>query len=129
MQASFEEARAEQARMEVALKLSENIEAQFRANGATAAADIHRKAADGLRPAVAHLQVVFAKLDTLDTPLDEARGRAAYDRTKVELTAVLQQPMTEQYEYSKTHRLKEEPLRAVQLAAETLIAVAAPKSN
>ena len=86
-----------------ALRLSENLESRFRLNGATAPADVYRNVADSLKPTAEDLLVVFAKLDALDTPLDEARGRIAYDRAKADLSAALQMPMTEQYQYSTTH--------------------------
>lgn len=126
-QKAFEDARAEQARMEGAPQLSINLEARFRANGATAPADIYRKAADSLKPTVDNLRTVFAKLDALNTPLNEARAHAAYDRISAEHAAVYQRSMTEQYEYSKAHNLTEEPLKSIQMAVETLIAIAQRK--
>lgn len=128
-QKAFEEARAEQARMEGALQLSLNLEARLRANNAIESADIYLNSANVLRPSVENLRVTFAKLDALDTPLDESRGKAAYDRIAAELTAIYQRPMTEQFEYSKTHPLTREPLAAVQTAANTLIAVAEKKPS
>ena len=76
-----------------------------------------------------------AYLDTIEkktgkTPrqlLDEAKARTAYDRISAEHAALYQRPMTEQYEYAKTHRLTEEPLKSVQTAAQTLIAIAERK--
>ncbi len=126
-QAAYEEARAEQARMEGALQLSLNLEARLRANNNAKAADIYLNAANGLRPVVETLRATFAKFDALDTPLDEARAKAAHDRIAADLAAVLQRPMTEQYEFSKTHKLTDEPLNAIQTAAGTLIAVAEKK--
>lgn len=128
-QASYEEARAEQARVEGALQLSLNLEARFRANNSTKAADIYLNAANGLRPVIETLRVTFAKFDALDTPLDEARAKAAHDRIAAELAVVLQRPLTEQYEFSKTHTLTEEPLGAIQAAVGTLIAVAEKKQT
>jgi hypothetical protein len=124
LQTAFEQARAEQARMEGALQLSLNLEQRFRANGAVEPADIYRNAANGLRGSVDHLRDVFLKFNALDTPLDEAKAQAAYDAVTAEHAALFQQPMTAQFEYSKTHPLTEEPLKAVQVAAETLIAIA-----
>jgi|GEM_PF-3546693 len=124
LQAAFEEARAEQVRVEGALQLSLNLEARLRANNAAASADIYLKAADGLKPSVEKLREVFAKLEALDTPLDEARGRAAYDRVTAEHAALFQKPLIEQFEYSKAHPLTPEPLTAIQTMAEILIAVA-----
>ena len=126
-QKAFEDARAEQARMEGALQLSLNLEARFRANGATAPADIYLKTINSLRPTVENLRNTFAKLDALNTPLDEAKARTAYDRISAEHAALYQRPMTEQYEYAKTHRLTEEPLKSVQTGAQTLIAIAERK--
>lgn len=123
-QAAYEEARAEQARVETALQLSLNIEARFRANNATKGADIYLNVANGLRTTADNLRVTFTKFDALDTPLDEARGKAAYDRVTAEHAAIFQKTMTEQFDYSKSLKLVEEPLRAVQTAANTLIAVA-----
>lgn len=128
-QAAFEEARAEQARVEGALQLSLNLEARFRANDAVKAADIYLNAANDLRPTVDHLRDVFAKFEALDTPLDEARARAAYDRVSAEYAALFQRPLTEQFEFSKTHKISSEPLSSIQVAAETLLAVASRKPN
>lgn len=124
LQADYEEARAEQARVEGALQLSLNLEARLRANNATQGADIYLNAANSLRPVVDNLRTLFTKLEALDTPLDEARGQAAHDRVAAEHAALFQRPMTEQYEYSKTHPLKPEPLGAIQAMAGVLIAVA-----
>lgn len=126
-QTAFEAARAEQARVEGALQLSLNLEQRFRANGATEPADIYLGASNSLRPVVDNLRKVFSKLDALDTPLDEARGKAAYDRVTAEHATVFQLPVAEQFTYSKEHPLTEEPLRAVQTAVETLIAIAERK--
>ena len=126
-QKAFEDARAEQARMEGALQISLNLEARLRANDSAKSADIYLNAANALRPAVENLRTVFAKFDALETPLDEASARAAYDRVAAEHAALFQQPMTEQFNYSKAHPLTEEPLKSFQVAAETLIAVAQRK--
>lgn len=126
-QKAYEDARAEQARMEGALQLSLNLEARLRANNRAAQADIYINAANGLRPSVETLRATFTKFEALDSPLDEARGRAAYDRIAAEHAALFQRPMTEQFEYSKTHPLTEEPLKAVQAATQVLVAVAERK--
>jgi len=126
-QKAFEDARAEQARMECALKLSLNLEARFRANNSIKNADIYLNAANGLRTSVENLRTLFAKFAALDTALDEARAKAAYDRTTAEIAPIFERPMTEQFEYAKTLALEIEPLRAVQTSVETLIAVAARK--
>lgn len=126
-QTAYEEARAEQARVETALQLSLNLEARFRANNAVKSADIYLNAANGLRTTVENLRVTFTKLEALNTPLDETRAKAAYDRVIAEHAAIFQKPLTEQFDYSKAHKLSEEPLRAVQTAANTLIAVAEKK--
>jgi hypothetical protein len=123
-QKAYEDARAEQARMEGALQLSLNLEARFRANNRADLADIYLNAANALRPSVENLRVTFAKFEALQSPLDEARGRDAYDRVSAEHATLFQQPLTEQFEYSKTHPLTKEPLQAVQMATDTLIAVA-----
>lgn len=123
-QKAYEDARAEQARMEGALQLSLNLEARFRANDRADLADIYLKAGNSLKPTVETLRTTFAKFDALDSPLDETRGRAAYDRVAAEHAALFQRPMTEQYDYSKTHPLTEEPLKSVQVATQTLIAIA-----
>lgn len=123
-QKAYEDARAEQARMEGALQLSLNFEARFRANNRADLADIYLKAGNSLKPSVETLRTTFATFDALDSPLDEARGRAAYDRVAAEHAALFQRPVAEQFDYSKTHPLTEEPLRAVQAATQTLIAVA-----
>lgn len=128
-QKAYEDARAEQARMEGALQLSLNLEARFRANNRADLADIYLKAANGLRPSVETLRETFAKFEALDSPLDEARGRAAHDRVAAEHAALFQLPMTEQFEYSKTHPLTEEPLKSIQIATQTLIAVAGRKAD
>ena len=128
-QKAFEDARAEHARLEGALQISVNLEARLRANDNAKAADIYLNAANALRPSAEHLRAVFAKFDALETALDEASARAAYDRVAAEHAALFQRPMTEQFDYSKTHPLTEEPLRAFQMAAETLIAIATRKSN
>jgi len=127
LQAAYEEARAEQARMEAALQLSLNLEARLRANNSIKGADIYLNAANSLRPSVENLRTVFAKFEALDTALDEARAKAAYDRTTAEIAPVFERPMTEQFEYAKALALKIEPLRAVQTSVETLLAVAARK--
>lgn len=80
-----------------------------------------------MRTTVDNLRETFTKFDALDSPLDEALGRAAYDRVTAEIAPVLQRPMTEQFEYSKTHPLTNEPLKSVQTAAGTLVAVAHKK--
>ncbi len=128
-QKAYEEARAEQARVETALQLSLNLEARFRANDAIKSADIYLNAANGLRTSVENLRTTFAKLEALNTPLDEARAKAAYDRVTAEDAAILKKPLTEQFEYSKTHKLSGDPLSAVQTAADTLIAIAARKPD
>lgn len=128
-QKAYEDARAEQARMEGALQLSLNLETRFRANNAATLADIYLNAANGLRPSIETLRTTFGKFEALDSPLDEARGRAAYDRIAAEHAALFQRPMTEQYEYSKTHPLTEEPLKSIQVATQTLIAVAERKAE
>lgn len=127
LQAAYEEARAEQARTEGALQLSLNLEARFRANNSLKNADSYLNAANSLRPTVESLRTTFARFDALDTPLDEARGKAAYDRVAAELAAIYQRPMTEQFEYAKALTLKQEPLVPVQTAANTLLAVAGKK--
>lgn len=126
-QKAFEDARAEQARMEGALQLSLNLEARFRANNSVKNADIYLNAANALRPSVENLRTTFTKLDALDTPLDEAKARAIYDRISAEHAALYQRPLTEQFEYSKTHALTEEPLKSMQTAAATLVAIAERK--
>ncbi|MEQ1610093.1 MAG: hypothetical protein ABL956_14150 [Hyphomonadaceae bacterium] len=126
-QKAFEDARAEYARMEGALQLSLNLEARLRANNSAKSADIYLNAGNALRPSVEHLRTVFAKFDALETALDEARARAAYDHVVADHAALFQRPMTEQFEYSKTHPLTAEPLKSFQIAAETLIAVATRK--
>lgn len=126
-QKAYEDARAEQARMEGALQLSLNFEARFRANNRADLADIYLKAGNSLKPSVEMLRTTFAKFDALDSPLDEARGRAAYDRVAAEHAALFQRPVAEQFEYSKTHPLTEEPLKSIQVATQTLIAVAEKK--
>lgn len=126
-QTAYDEARAEQARMEGALQLSLNLEARFRANNSIPSADIYLKAANALKPSVENLRDTFTKFDALDSPLDEARARAAHDAVASELAVVYQKPMTEQFEYSKALVLKEEPLKAVQTATGVLVAVAHKK--
>ncbi len=126
-QKAYEDARAEQARVEGALQLSLNLEARFRANNAISSADIYLNAANALRTSVENLRETFTKFEALDSVLDEARGRAAYDRVTAEIAPVFQRPMTEQFQYAKTHPLTEEPLKAVQTAAGTLVAVAHKK--
>lgn len=126
-QIAYEEARAEQARVEGALQLSLNLEARFRANNAIPSADTYLKVANALRTTVDNLRETFTKFDALDSPLDEALGRAAYDRVTAEIAPVFQRPMTEQFEYSKTHPLTNEPLKSVQTAAGVLVAVAHKK--
>lgn len=126
-QKAFEDARAEQARMEGALQLSLNLEARFRANNAIKNADIYLNAANGLRLSVDNLRTALAKFDALDTALDEARAKAAYGRITAEIAPIFERPMTEQFEYSKTLVLEIEPLRAVQTSVETLLAIAARK--
>jgi hypothetical protein len=126
-QKAYEDARAEQARVEGALQLSLNIEARFRANDRADLADIYLKAGNGLRATIETLRTTFAKFDALDSPLDEARGRAAYDRVAAEHAALFQRPVAEQFEYSKTHPLTAEPLNAVQTATQVLIAIAERK--
>jgi hypothetical protein len=126
-QKAYEDARAEQARVEAALQLSLNLEARFRANNAIPSADIYLNAANALRTSVENLRETFTKFEALDSPLDEARGRAAYDRVTAEIAPVFQQPMTEQFQYAKTHPLTGEPLKSVQTAAGTLVAVAHKK--
>ena len=123
-QKAYEDARAEQARMEGALQLSLNIEARFRANDRADLADIYLKAGNGLRPSVETLRTTFAKFDALDSPLDEARGRAAYDRVSAEHAALFQRSVADQFEYSKAHPLTEEPLKSIQMATQALIAIA-----
>lgn len=123
-QKAHEDARAEQARMEGALQLSLNLEARFRANNRVDLADIYLNAANALRPSVESLRVTFAKFEALQSPLDEARGRDADDRVAAEHATLFQQPLTEQFEYSVTHPLTKEPLKAVQMATEAFIAEA-----
>lgn len=126
-QAAYEEARAEQARVEGALQISLNLEARFRANNSPGNADIYLNAANGLRISVENMRATFAKFDALDTPVDEARGKAAYDRVTAEHAALFERPMSEQFDYSKTHPLTQEPLVSVQTAAAALVAVAERK--
>jgi hypothetical protein len=126
-QKAFEDTRIEQARMEGALQLSLNLEARFRANNSIKNADIYLNAANALRPSVENLRTTFTKLDALATALDEAKAQAAYDRVTAEFAALYQRPLTEQFEYSKTHRLTEEPLKSMQTAAGTLVAIAERK--
>ncbi|MEQ1784977.1 MAG: hypothetical protein ABMA14_26830 [Hyphomonadaceae bacterium] len=128
-QKAYEDARAEQARMEGALQLGLNLEARFRANNRPDLADIYLNAANSLKPSVDTLRATFAKFDALDSLLDEARGRAAYDLVAAEHAALFQRPVTEQFDYSKTHPLAEEPLKAVQTATQTLIAIAERKPS
>lgn len=123
LQAAYEEARAEQARVEGALQISINMEMRLRENGRADMATIYTNAANGLRPTVEKLRAVFARLDALDSPIDESRGKAAYDRVKAEYASLFERPVVEQFEFSKTHPLKNDPLVAVQTAAEALIAV------
>ena len=126
-QASYEEARLQQAHTEGALQISINMEKRLRENGRADAADIYLTTANGLRPVAENLREVFTKFDALDSPIDEARGAAAYERIKAEYASLFERPVVDQFEFSKSHPLKSDPLVAVQAAAETLIAAAESK--
>jgi hypothetical protein len=124
MQAAYESAQAQLARAEGALQIGQNMEARFRASGEVQSADAHKRANDALRTSIQNSRESLAKLDALDTRLDEAKGKAAYNAAAAELALVLKKPLWEQYDYSKANPLQAEPLSAVVTAAALLAGVA-----
>jgi hypothetical protein len=123
LQLRYEAACSEMGHINAAIAMDWNVAKAFRDNGRHDLAGPIQRTADELKKVYDHAADVVYRLEVLDTPLDEARGRSAFNASIAQTRSLLEKTPAEQFEHGRTRTLETKNLIAIATAAEQILAV------